>query len=130
MICYAITQYSIHPAKVSHFVSAVEQGGLWAELAKEMPGYIGTSVLESDQSNDLYLVIDFWESKYAYFESEFSPIGKFLADFLCRLTYSHSNFGPFTFPPTDLSTEEFIKMTDDSSAKAPTEIESTELACQ
>jgi len=52
MMCYAIDLYSILPKNASHFVQAVRRGGIWSELAKQMPGHIGTSILESDITSD------------------------------------------------------------------------------
>jgi hypothetical protein len=57
-------------------------------------------IFESDLTNELYLVIDFWESKYNFFESEISPSSIFLTGVLDRLAYQHFTFGPFSFPPT------------------------------
>jgi heme-degrading monooxygenase HmoA len=73
MICYSIRLLKILPDKADHVVRALRQEGLFAELKKEIPGHIGCSILESDLTNDLYLVIDFWQSKYDYFEAKFRP---------------------------------------------------------
>jgi antibiotic biosynthesis monooxygenase len=100
MICYSIRLLKILPDKADHVVKALRQEGLFAELKKEIPGHIGCSILESDLNNDLYLVIDFWESKYDFFESEISPSSIFLNGVLDRLAYQHFAFGPFSFPPT------------------------------
>jgi hypothetical protein len=100
MICYSIRLLKILPNKADHVVRALRQEGLFAELKKEIPGHIACSILESDLTNDLYLVIDFWESKYEFFESEISPSSVFLTGVLDRLAYQHFTFGPFSFPPT------------------------------
>ena len=100
MICYSIRLLKILPDKADHVVRALRQEGLFAELKKEIPGHIGCSILESDLTNDQYLVIDFWKSKYDFFESEFSPSSLFLNGVLVRLTYEHISFGPFSFPPS------------------------------
>jgi hypothetical protein len=100
MICYSIRLLKILPNKADHVVRALRQEGLFAELKKEIPGHIACSILESDLTNDLYLVIDFWESKYDFFESEISPSSVFLTGVLDRLAYQHFTFGPFSFPPT------------------------------
>lgn len=100
MICYSIRLLKILPDKADHVVRALRQEGLFAELKKEIPGHIGCSILESDLNNDLYLVIDFWISKYDFFESEISPNSAFLTGVVDRLAYQHFTFGPFSFPPT------------------------------
>ncbi len=100
MICYSIHLLNILPDKADHVIRALRQEGLFAELKKEIPGHNGCSILESDLTNDLYLVIDFWQSKYDYFESEISPSGKFLTGVLDRLAYQRLTFGPFSFPPS------------------------------
>jgi len=56
--------------------------------------------LESDLTNNSYLVIEFFLSPYDFFESEISPIGIVLADALERIAYDHSTLGPFSFPPS------------------------------
>jgi hypothetical protein len=99
MISYSIRLLKILPDKADHVVRALRQEGLFAELKKEIPGHIGCSILESDLTNDLYLVIDFWESKYDFFESEISPSSILLTAVLDRLAYQHFTFGPFSFPP-------------------------------
>ncbi len=98
MICYSIRLLKILPDKADHVVRALRQEGLLAELKKEIPGHIGCSILESDLTTDLYLVIDSWESKYDFFASEISPSSIFLAGVLDRLAYEHFTFGPFSFP--------------------------------
>jgi hypothetical protein len=99
MICYSIRLLKILPDKADHVIKALRQEGLFAELKKEIPGHIGCSILESDLTNDLYLVIDFWESQHDFFESEISPSSIFLTSVLDRLAYQHLAFGPFSFPP-------------------------------
>jgi hypothetical protein len=109
-------------------IKALRHNGLLAQL-KQAPGYISTSILESDVTNDLYLVIDFWQSKYDYFESEMSPIGIFLADVLDRLAYDHSTLGPFTFPPPETFAEALASeaMVDADSAESQADVEDAEL---
>jgi hypothetical protein len=99
MICYSIRLLRILPNHADYVVTALRQQGLLAELKKEIPGHIGCSILESDLTNDLYLVIDFWRSKYDFFESEISPTGIFLTGVLDRLAYQESTLGSFSFPP-------------------------------
>ena len=124
MICYSIRLLKILPEKADHVVRALRQEGLFAELKKEIPGHIGCSILESDLTNDLYLVIDFWESKYDFFESEISPSSIFLTGVLDRLAYQHCAFGPFSFPPppAPLVGESFGKGRN-SNIEAPSEFE-------
>ncbi len=100
MICYSIRLLKILPDKAGHVVTALRRDGLFAELKKQVPGHIGCSILESDLTSDLYLVIDFWQSRYDFFESEISPSSIFLAGVLESLAYKHSTLGPFSFPPS------------------------------
>jgi hypothetical protein len=100
MFCYSIRLLKILPDKAGHVIRALRQEGLLAELKKQIPGHIGCSIFESDLINDLYLVIDFWESKYDFFESEISPSSIFLTGVMDRLAYEHFTFGPFSFPPS------------------------------
>ena len=129
MICYAVNLLEILPNTAPYVIKAMRRDGLLSELAKQMPGYIGTSILEGDLANNLYLVIDFWESKYDLFESEISPIGIFLADVLDRLAYRHSTLGPFSFPPPETSAQESVSegMIGTISEEFPAEAESAEL---
>lgn len=99
MICYSIRLLRISPEKAGHVVRALHREGLFAELKKQIPGHIGCSILESETANELYIVIDFWQSKYDFFESEISPGSIFLTGVLDRLAYQHSTLGPFSFPP-------------------------------
>jgi hypothetical protein len=116
MICYSIRLIKIRPDQADHVASALRRGGLLAELKKHIPGHIGCSVLESDLTNDLYLVIDFWQSKYDFFESEISPSSIFLSGVLDRIAYQHSTLGPFSFPPSqDGLLEESVERIDSES---------------
>jgi hypothetical protein len=128
MICFVVTLVKILPDTAPHVIKALRRNGLLAQL-KQAPGYISTSILESDLTNDLYLVIDFWESKYDFFESEMSPIGIVLDDVLRRLAYHHSTLGPFTFPPPETLAEAAVSeaMIDAASAESLAEVDSAEL---
>ena len=131
MICYSIRLLKILPDKADHVVRALRQEGLFAELKKQIPGHIGCSILESDLTNDLYLVIDFWESKYDFFESEISPSSIVLAGVLDRLAYQHFTFGPFSFPPSpDALTRESVGRGINSDIEASAEVETGELVCR
>ena len=105
-------------------VTALRRDGLLAELKKHIAGHIGCSILESDRTNDLYLVIDFWRSKYDFFESEILPSSIFLTGVLDRLAYQHCSVGPFSFPPppAPLVGESFGKGRN-SNIEAPSEFE-------
>jgi hypothetical protein len=101
---------------------------LLAELKKEIPGHFGCSILESDLTNDQYLVIDFWESKYDFFESETSHSSIFLTGVLDRLAYQHCTFGPFSFPPSpDALTRESVDQRIDSGSEALGDVEAVDL---
>ena len=127
MICYSIRLLKIQPDKADHVVRALRQEGLLAELKKEIPGHIGCSILESDLTNDLYLVIDFWESKYDFFESEISPSSIFLVGVLDRLAYQHFTFGPFSFPPSPAAlTRESVGQGINSDSETLDEVETVE----
>ena len=77
------------------------------------------------------LVIDFWESKYDFFESEISPCSIFLAGVLDRLAYQHFTFGPFSFPPSpDALTRESVGRGINSDSEALDEVETGELVCR
>ena len=131
MICYSIRLLKILPDKADHVVRALRQEGLLAELKKGIPGHIGCSILESDLTNDLYLVIDFWESKYDFFESEISPYSIVLAEVLDRLAFQHFTFGPFSFPPSPGAlTQASVVHGINSLSEASDEVESGELVCR
>ena len=128
MICYSIRLLKILPEKADHVVTALRRDGLFAELKKQIPGHIGCSILESDLTNDLYLVIDFWQSKYDFFQSEISPSGIFLTSVLDRLAYEHSTLGPFSFPPSPGAlTETPLDQAIELNAEESTEVEGAEL---
>ncbi len=128
MICYSIRLLKILPDKADHVVRALRQEGLLAELKKQIPGHIGCSILESDLTNDLYLVIDFWESKYDFFESEISSSSVFLSGVLDRLAYQHFTFGPFSFPPAPAAlTPESVGEGSNSDSETLDEVEPVEL---
>jgi hypothetical protein len=128
MICYSIRLIKVWPNKADHVLRVLRREGLLAELKKQIPGHIGCSVLESDLTNDLYLVIDFWLSKYDFFESEISPTSIFLTGVLDRMAYQHSTLGPFSFPPdpSDLSETKADPRLDSESA-VEDEVENVEL---
>lgn len=130
MICYSLRLLKILPDKADNVVRALRQEGLLAELKKEIPGHIGCSILESDLTNDQFLVIDFWKSKYDFFESEISPSGIFLNGVLERLSYQHFSFGPFSFPqlPDAMASESVFRINSDSAASD--EGETVELVCR
>jgi len=131
MICYSIRLLKILPEKADHVVRALRQEGLLAELKKGIPGHIGCSILESDLINNLYLVIDFWQSKYDFFESEISPSSIFLAGVLDRLAYQHFTFGPFSFAPSPGAlTRVSVGQEANSESEALDEIETGELVCR
>ena len=131
MICYSIRMLKILPDKADHVVRALRQEGLLAELKKGIPGHIGCSILESDNTNDLYLVIDFWESKYDFFESETSLSSIFLAGVLDRLAFQHFTFGPFSFPPSPGAlTGVSVGQGTNSESEALDDVEIGELACR
>jgi hypothetical protein len=130
MICFSVTLLKVLPETSENLVKNLRRGGVLATLAQQLKGHIGCSILESDITTDLYLVIRYWQSKYDYFESEMSPIGIFLADVLDRLAYHHSTLGPFTFPPPEtLVTEALLSeaMIDAASAESLAEVDSAEL---
>ena len=131
MICYSIRLLKILPDKADHVVRALRQEGLLAELKKQIPGHIGCSILESDLINDIYLVIDFWESKYDFFESENSPSSILLTGVLDRLAYQHLNVRPFSFPPSpDALTQVSLGQRINSDSEAKNEVETGELVCR
>jgi hypothetical protein len=107
MICYSVTLLKISPTKADHVVRTLRREGLLAAFKREIPGHLGCSILESDLTNDLYLVIDFWATRYDFFESEISPTGIFLTGVLTKMAYMHAMLGLFTFPPPVASIEEF-----------------------
>lgn len=109
MISYSIDLLKIRPGKAGHVVAALRRDGLFAELKKQILGHIGCSILESDLTSDLYLVIDFWQSKYDFFQSQISPGGVFLTSVLDRLAYEHSTLGPFSFPPSPDNLAPFVQ---------------------
>lgn len=128
MICYSIRLIKILPDKAGHVVRALRREGLLAELKKQIPGHIGCSILESDLTNDFYLVIDFWESKYDFFESESSPSSILLTGVLDRLAYQHLNVGPFSFPPSsDALTLMSLGQQINSDSEAKIEVETLEV---
>lgn len=128
MICYSIRLLKLLPNKADNVVRALRQEGLLAELKKEIPGHIGCSILESDLTNDLYLVIDFWQSKYDFFESEISPTSNFLSGVLDTLAYQHCTIGPFSFPPPPGTLSRVsVSQRIDSESEALDEVETREL---
>ena len=71
MSCFSINLFTILPDSATHVITALRRGGLFAELKKQIPGHIGCSILESDLTTDLYLVIDFWQSPYDFLRLRF-----------------------------------------------------------
>jgi len=129
MICYSIRLLKIRPDKAAHVVATLRRDGLLAELKKQVPGHIGCSILESDLTNDLYLVIDFWQSQYDFFESEISPCGIFLTGVLDRLAHEHASLGPFSFPPSpDALAQALSNHAIASTPEGSSAVEGTELA--
>jgi heme-degrading monooxygenase HmoA len=48
------------------FAAAYGPAGVWTELFRRSPGFLGTELLRSGESPPHYLTIDRWESREAY----------------------------------------------------------------
>lgn len=128
MICYALTLIKVLPETAEVLIKNLRRNGTFYDLKKKLSGYIGTSILESDISNDL-LILDFFTTKYDLFESEISPIGIAPEDVLRRISCHYSTLGPFSFPPPDCSAEKPVSegMTGEDSAESEADVKDAEL---
>ena len=77
-----IWQYKVKPEKKTEFEKLYGRDGDWVKLFKKNPDYIKTELINDINNNDLYLTLDYWKSKKAYFnfkeksKNEFSEIDK------------------------------------------------------
>ena len=106
MLCYSLVIYTVEPEKAPHFVGTLRRGGLWHALSTQMPGHLGTSVLESDTDRFEFLVIDFWISRQSFGAAQTNPATVFLATFLDRLAQSSIRLGMFVLETEQLPLEE------------------------
>lgn len=60
-----IWHYTIDPNLEPEFLKAYQPNGEWAFLFSRDPNYIKTELLQSSNSKDQYMTIDYWTSESA-----------------------------------------------------------------
>lgn len=99
-LVHSIRAYLVAPAQALAFSTAVRDGGLWYQLARQLhPDWIGTDLLQSRTCPNVFIKIDFFFSEEAYTRGRRSPWCGVLERFLRNLTVSQFDLGLFTFPP-------------------------------
>jgi heme-degrading monooxygenase HmoA len=92
-----IWKFVVKPGRESEFEQAYGSRGVWAELFRRCPGYLGTELLHDVAAPSCYVTIDRWESRAAYeaflaeYEAEYAAIDKDCDS----LTESESHVGAF-----------------------------------
>lgn len=61
-----IWEYRVKEENRSEFEKAYGPNGAWAELFKNAEGYLGTELLQSANTPEIYSTIDKWDSKESY----------------------------------------------------------------
>ena len=61
-----IWEYHVKAEHGSEFEKVYASNGTWAELFINGKGYLGTELLQSDNSPDIYTTIDRWDFKESY----------------------------------------------------------------
>ncbi len=61
-----IWEFKVLPECLLAFIALCGPEGEWAGWFRESPHYIETSLLKSDQADNVFITIDKWESKSAY----------------------------------------------------------------
>lgn len=93
-------EYQVKAERVPDFESHYNANGIWAELFRKSPGYLGTDLIR-DQHNTLrFVTIDRWDSPESYdaFKMEWRDDYNAL-DTLCGdLTERESLLGYFSSP--------------------------------
>ena len=62
----AVWEFSVKPAFKEQFEEVYGPDGDWAILFNKSPGYLGTSLLSSVESQAIYVTIDRWISREAF----------------------------------------------------------------
>ena len=94
----SIRIYHVKPSRMTEFVAAFRKGGMWHELARSLPGFVATDLLESRELPQAFLSIDFWETEDACMRAQDSHQARVLAQLLSDVTISTVNLGIFAFP--------------------------------
>ena len=88
--------YRVDPTQTGQFVFSCREG-LWRQLARQLPGYLATSVLVNHENSSEVLAIQFWRSLETAVAATESPMGKCLFELLRRMSLDSQNIGLFSF---------------------------------
>ena len=61
-----VWQYKVKPENREKFENIYGPEGLWADFFRTSAYYKGTCLFNSEQFSDVYLLLDFWDTKEAY----------------------------------------------------------------
>lgn len=69
-----IWEYKVKPKAATKFEEMYGPKGEWVKFFKQSKAYQGTELLLDDESELIYITIDFWDSEKAY--DEFMKVNK------------------------------------------------------
>ena len=98
MIC-AVRLYTVDVSRVSVFVAAFREGGLWTDISHLRPGHVHTDLLRNPSNPSKFLSIEFWTSVRALLAAQHSLVVRSFVRWLRRQTIACENLGMFSFPP-------------------------------
>ena len=61
-----IWQYQVKVGAEENFKALYNSNGEWVQWFKESPHFIRTDLMRSSESSDVFVTVDWWESKEAY----------------------------------------------------------------
>ncbi len=69
-----VWEFTVREEQIAAFISAYDSDGDWAQLFRRADGYLGTELLRSTSSPNVFLTIDRWQS-LASFENFLDRFG-------------------------------------------------------
>jgi heme-degrading monooxygenase HmoA len=95
-----IWHYKIKPGSEKEFINLYNNAGEWVKLFSKFAGYIKTVLIKSTGDDNIFITLDYWESKEDYYLfkknsiKEFSEIDKMGE----KLTIEEKHIGEFIIP--------------------------------
>lgn len=92
-----VWEFTVREESVEAFLAAYGSEGTWANLFKQHEGFLGTTVLRSDQAGNKFLTIDRWQdvASYKSFREKFAAEYAILDARLEGLAVSETRIGAF-----------------------------------
>jgi heme-degrading monooxygenase HmoA len=93
-----VWEFMINHVFEAEFIRYYSQDGIWAELFRQHPGYIGTFLLKDHEKPGRYLTIDRWQNEESFhafkamFAEQYEKIDQQCVDFTIQETSLGSYF--------------------------------------